>query len=205
MSIPSSFCASIMSCQRPQRRRRPLPCIAAVEEQARAPLGAQLLHERCKVREAAELSVRLRRPHEVELGEGVRFAASGAEAEMLQESLADQMRRAVRARSDAEIDVRLAEMGRQQLGVAVGEVQERYVAEPRQIVESLILRARSQRKTGRGRGGERLQEFATRQRHLLTGDSGSSSSATRCVICSSVRTPLWPKRGMLEQAVNASE
>src|SRR6266705_997952 len=109
--------------------------------------------------------------------------------------------------ADAEIDARLAEAHRQQLGVAVGEVQQRYVAERRQVVERFVpcLRARSQRKPGCRRGGESLQEFATRQRHLLTGESGSSRSATRCVICSSVRTPLWPKRGMLEQAVNASE
>src|SRR6267142_1916401 len=104
-----------------------------------------------------------------------------------------------------EIDVRFAEPHRQQLSVAIGEVQQRYVPERRQVVESFVLRTRSQRKTGRRRGGEGLQELATRQRHLLTGDSGSSRSATRCVICSSVSTPLWPKRGMLEQAENASE
>ena len=41
-------------------------------------------------------------------------------------------------------------------------------------------------------------------RHWLTGECGSSSSATTSLICSSVRMPLCPKRGMLVQAVYAS-
>ena len=36
--------------------------------------------------------------------------------------------------------------------------------------------------------------------YLLTPDSGSSSSATRSLICASVKIPMWPKRGMLAQA-----
>ncbi len=158
------------------------------------------------MRKAAELSVRLRRPREVEMGEGMRFAAARLDSVLLEQGFADQVRGPVHALPDAEIDARLAEMSRQQLGVAVGEVQERYVAESRKIVERVfvVLRARIERKSGRSRGSERLQEFATRQRHLLTGESGSSSSATRCVICSSVSTPLCPKRGMLEQAAKAS-
>src|SRR6266581_1557324 len=125
---------------------------------------------------------------------------------LLEQGFADQVRGPVHALPDAEIDARLAEMSRQQLRVAVGEVQQRYVSKNREVVERLfvLLWARSERKPGRGRGGERLQEFATRQRHWLTGESGSSSSATRCVICSSVSTPLCPKRGMLEQAAKAS-
>ncbi len=136
----------------------------------------------------------------------MRLARAGGNAEMPEQRLADQVRRAVRAFADAEIDARLAEAQRQQLGVAIGEVQERHVAESRQVVERFVprLRARIELEPRRRRGGERLHEFATRQRHLLTGESGSSRRATRCVICSSVRTPLWPKRGMLEQAENAS-
>ena len=37
-------------------------------------------------------------------------------------------------------------------------------------------------------------------RYLLTGDSGSISSATTSLICCSERMPAWPKRGMNEQA-----
>jgi len=122
----------------------------------------------------------------------------------LSKAFADQMRRKFLLPPTPRLNARLTEAQRQKLRVAIGEVQQRHVAERRQIVESFVLRTRSQGKPGRRRRGERLQEFATRQRHLLTGDSGSSSSATRWVICSSVSTPLWPKRGMLEQAANAS-
>jgi hypothetical protein len=37
--------------------------------------------------------------------------------------------------------------------------------------------------------------------YLLTGDAGSSNKAMTCLICASVKMPLWPKRGMLEQAL----
>ena len=37
--------------------------------------------------------------------------------------------------------------------------------------------------------------------YWLTGDFGSSSSATRCRTCSSFRMPMCPARGMLEQAL----
>ena len=50
------------------------------------------------------------------------------------DALADEV---LGCRADAEVDVRLAEMDRQQLGVAVGEVQEMHVAEARQVVEFL--------------------------------------------------------------------
>ncbi len=41
--------------------------------------------------------------------------------------------------------------------------------------------------------------------YLFTGDSGSNSSATRSLICCSVRYLLTPKRGMFEQACSACE
>src|SRR5450755_1703557 len=43
-----------------------------------------------------------------------------------------------------------------------------------------------------------------RMRHLLTGDWGSISRAVTSFICCSVRMPLWPKRGMVVHAANAS-
>ena len=156
-------------------------------------------------RETAELAKSPGGFLELDTSEGIGIGAVGTDAEAIEKRLSDQMRWVAPHRADAEIDARLAEAHWQQLRVAIGEVQQRYVPEWRQVVERFVLRTRSQRKTGRRRGGERLQELATRQRHLLTGDSGSSKSATRCVICSSVSTPLWPKRGMLEQAENASE
>src|SRR5882672_9090434 len=93
--------------------------------------------------EVAHFSVPLRRSRKIEVSKGVRFAASRPEPEMLEQGLADQMRRKVPAPPDAEINARLTEAQRQKLRVAIGEVQERHVAESRQIVESFVLRTRS--------------------------------------------------------------
>ena len=38
----------------------------------------------------------------------------------------------------------------------------------------------------------------------MTGESGSTRSATTSRICASVRMRLWPKRGMLLHAAKAS-
>ena len=37
----------------------------------------------------------------------------------------------------------------------------------------------------------------------FTGDNGSIKYATTCAICSGVRNPFAPRRGMLEQGMNA--
>ncbi len=127
----------------PQRSGRTLPGVAAVQKQRCTALGAQFLHQGRQMRETTHLSVFPRRLRKIEVREGVRFAAAGPDSELLEQRLADQMRRAVRAFPDSEIDVRFAEAHRQQLRVAIGEVQQRYVPERRQVVESFVLRTRS--------------------------------------------------------------
>src|SRR5207245_27923 len=139
---------------RPQRGRRSLPGVAAVEQEARAALCAQLLDERGKMGEAAHFSVPLRRSRKIEVSKGVRFAAARLDSVALEKGSADQMRRKVAALPDAEIDARLAETHGQQLRVAIGEVQQRYVAEARQLVgrRGLCCGTAVEREPGRGGG-----------------------------------------------------
>ena len=49
---------------------------------------------------------------------------------------------------DADVGARLAEVHRQQLRVAVGEVQQRDVAEAREVVDRLVARRRAKRAAG---------------------------------------------------------
>ena len=71
--------------------------------------------------------------------------------------------------ADAEVDARLAEVDRQQLRVAVGEVQETHVAERRDAVVEPVARGQIQRgaagdREARGGGSsEHLEKFAAVQ------------------------------------------
>src|SRR6266851_1967253 len=102
--------------------------------------------------------------------------------------------------SRPKIQARLAEIHRQQLPVDVREMQEGNVAEKRHVVEpdSGLRRARRGPQPGvrRGGQGEEPEEFAALQNYLFTGESGSRSSATRSLICSSVSVPESPSRGI---------
>jgi hypothetical protein len=113
--------------------------------------------------------------------------------------------------------VRLAEVDRQQLGVAVGHVQQADLAEARQVVHAPgglggLGRVAVQRQAA-GRGdGQHLEEIPAVHGHaelsvqsLFTGDSGSTRKATMWVICSGVSQLCSPKRGMLVHAVKALE
>ena len=67
---------------RPQRGRRSLPRVAAVEQQRVRPRRFQSLDERGEMREAADLAVGPRRGDEIEIREGVRVDRSGLDAEV---------------------------------------------------------------------------------------------------------------------------
>ena len=152
---------------RPQRRRRPLPGVAAVEQQRARPRRPELPDQRREVREAAGLAVGARGFLEVEIGERVRLARSRRDAEMLQQRLADQVRRLALGGAEAEVDVRLAEVHRQQLRVAVGEVQQARVAERLDAVVELRAQLEvegvgaADGKPGHRGGGDPVQEITT--------------------------------------------
>ncbi len=154
----------------------------------------------------------------------MRFARARRDVEALQEMLADQMRRLAFGRSDAQVDAGLAKVDGKELRVRVGDVQQAHVAErPHGVVErgagSEVLRKNAfEREPRCGSSRKRLQKLPSphwktsdgggparpARFYLLTGDSGSVSSATRSLICASVRTFMCPKRGMLEHALYAS-
>ena len=97
----------------------------------------------------------------------------GRDAEVLQQVFANQMRGLPAGAADAEVDARLAEVDRQQLRVAVGEMQQVHVAEARQVVHALRRRrgrqhvARRDRHAGRGGSRQHLQEFPASHRHRV--------------------------------------
>jgi len=187
----------------PQGRCRPLPGVAAVEQQCAGTTGPQLLDQCGQMRESADLAVGLGGLLEVEIREGMRFVRPRFDAEGLEQMLTDQMRHLAVGGAEANVHIRLAEPDRQQLCVAVGEVEQMHVAETGQVVDLLAtLRgdqvAAVEREAGGRSGRQHLQEFTT-VHCLLTGDSGSSNSATRCLTCCSLSAPTWPKRGISEQ------
>ncbi len=150
----------------PQRRGRTLPGIAAVEQQGAGAPGAQPFDQRRQVGEAADAAIAAGGGGEVERGEGVGLGGSGADAEGLEQVLADEVRRLAGGRADADVHRRFAEPDGQQLGVAVGEMEQVHVAETRQIVDGIAAARggeqarRIEGESGRRGGGEDMEKFA---------------------------------------------
>ncbi len=71
---------------------------------------------------------------EVEIGEGMCIRAAGGYRKLLEQVLANQMGWLSDRRADADVDARFAEIDGQELRVAIGEVQQRDVAEGRQLI-----------------------------------------------------------------------
>ncbi|MDT4868263.1 hypothetical protein FQZ97_1032150 [compost metagenome] len=103
----------------------------------------------------------------------------GADLEVLEQTLAHDVRRAAHGFGHAQVHVGLAEVDRHQLRMAVGEVQEADIAELGQVVHRLA-RARLagqhilviQSHAARAGHGEHLHEFTTTEahKHSLTID-----------------------------------
>ena len=87
--------------------------------------------------ESTDPSVGARGRFEVETRECMRARGARRDARLLEQMLADEMRRPTGRLAEPEVDARLAKVDRHQLRMAVGEVQEADVAEPRGLVESL--------------------------------------------------------------------
>ena len=121
------------------------------------------------MREPADLAVAPRRLGEVEVGEGVGFDAPGSDAETGEELLPDQVRRPAAGLADAGVHARLPEVDGQELGVAVGEVQQPDVAEGRNRVEVGRLGRRAvavaRQHSGRPGDGEHLEELPAAHAH----------------------------------------
>jgi hypothetical protein len=90
------------------------------------------------VAEAADAPVAPRGLLEVEVREGVRLRRARRHADRLQQPLADQVRQPARHVAHPEVHARLAKAHRHELRVAVGHVQQRHVAEGRQVVQAAL-------------------------------------------------------------------
>jgi hypothetical protein len=86
------------------------------------------------MREAAELAEPGGGFLEFDKGEGVGIGAVGADAEAIEKSLADHMRRVALHGADADIDARLAEIDRLELRMRIRHVQDARIAEAVEIV-----------------------------------------------------------------------
>ena len=122
----------------PQGGRRALPAVAAIEQQRTGALRAHFFDERREVGKAADSAERARVVLEIEMRESVRQPCMRADAVMSERRLADQVRGLAGHATDADIDAGFAKVRRQQLGVAVGEMHQRYiVAKTVQIIEAV--------------------------------------------------------------------
>src|SRR3954464_10560402 len=130
------------------------------------------------------------------------------------------MRRRVSSSRHADVRVRLAKVHWHQLRVTVGEVEQRdlfgtYGRQPIEIIgrrQRVCDRRRERQRRGNS-GCDGFEKLASRHRLFsrdcvaqeplvylrLTGERRSIRYATTSAICSGVRNPLRPKRGIWEQ------
>ena len=167
-----------------ERRVAVLPGVAAVQEHdALAALGADRLEDGGDAIEPAEPAVALGERGEVERGQRVGRRRARLDVVEIEESLAGDMRNEPLGLADAEIGGRFAEQERHELGVDVGDVNERDVAdriEAQQLVLRQALLREGARPVDRAEGRCRcrhLQDIAPRQHVTLPGSSWSNAGA----------------------------
>ena len=157
----------------PQRSGRALPGIATVKQQGAGARGPHALHQRGQVRKAAHFAIALGSGFKVQIAESMGRSRAGLEAHGLQQMLAHQMRALVFHRAYAQVHAGLAEVNGVELGMAVGHVQQRHIAERSHLVQGLVglllvrigiaLQAHA-RHAGRG---QHLQKFAFGKAHSV--------------------------------------
>ena len=151
-----------------QRRVRPLPRIAAVEQNGLAgALGPDRLDQGRHAVEPADPAVVPAKGDEVLAGQRVGLGRALADSIMVEQLAAREVGRKAACRPDADVDGRLAEVDGHQLRVDVGEVEKRDPAqrlEAQEVVlgDFLCRRGAAQRsrRAQRRRGHHDLQESA---------------------------------------------
>ena len=124
---------------RPQCRSAALPSVSTIKQQGARSSGLKLFDQRGQVRETAHLAVLACCPFKIQTGEGVRFGTAGLEVGGLQKVFAYQMRRLATHRTHPQVDGGLPEIAGQQLGVAIGHVQQMHIARARYVVQAMHL------------------------------------------------------------------
>ena len=128
-----------------------LPGVAAVKEQhlVVAAIGADRLDQRRRAVEPAELAVCPRQVDIIDHGVGIGIGAALLDIEVIEEFLRNQVRRNAGIGANPDVGVRRTEVDRLELGMAVGEMQQRHLAlgiELQQIIlRQLLLRQRARR------------------------------------------------------------
>ena len=109
-----------------QRGPAALPAVAAIQQQhlVVAALGAHRIDQRTDAIHASHAAVIAGQRHEIIGGQRVGIGRSDGDVEVFSELGVGQMRRQPLRFADAEIDRRLAEIQRHQLGVGIGRIQD---------------------------------------------------------------------------------
>ncbi len=92
----------------PQRGRRALPRIAAIEQQRAGALRADLFDQSRQVRKAAELTIGARLMLEIKMRERMREPGVRTDAVMFEQGRADQIRRLAGHAGNADVDARFS-------------------------------------------------------------------------------------------------
>src|SRR5437868_10623791 len=87
--------------------------------------------------ETADGSVQSRSFNEIQRGECMRLSRARRDGETVEQRAPYQVRRPTLGGADAQVDARLPKVVRQELSMAVGEVQQMHVAEGRYVVEAV--------------------------------------------------------------------
>ncbi len=121
----------------PQGGGRALPGVAPIEQERAGTRSLKALDQRGQVRKTAHPSVAPGRLLEIQMGERVGEFRACPHVGKLEQVVAHQMRQLAAHVADADVDIGLPEMDRQQLRVAVGHVQKRHLPKPRHVVQRL--------------------------------------------------------------------
>jgi hypothetical protein len=155
----------------PQAGGAALPGVAAVEQQRTRAAGFEHLHQRGQVGKPTHAAIAPRRLLEIQHREGVRLGRPGLQAGSLEQVLAHQVWQLPLHRADTQVDAGLAEPDRLELRVAIGHVQQRDVAEARDVVEGALrllgvgVGMSAQRHAGHAGGTQHLEELSLAQVH----------------------------------------
>jgi hypothetical protein len=196
---------------RPQRGRRALPGVAAVQQQRAGRLAFSCL---TSVARCAKPPTVPKRRAARSKSSGVKACASRVPAgkPALRSSARRRGAAPCRAGPEAEVDARLAKVARQQLRVAVGHVQHETLPRPlkrgglvgrRRLRGSAVAEPEAATAAAPSTWRNSRRSSALTRAYWLTGLCGSSNNAITSRICALGQQPAWPKRGMPEQALVA--